>query len=523
LAEKHKLEKLLFESRKEKELFDSKMQFYTSVTHEIKTPLTLIKAPLEKIIDSGDGNEETKSNLRIIEKNTKRLLDLCMELLDFRKVESGGIKLNLENTDIVMWVKTILQSFYPTFEKERKKIKEIIPTSRFEAEVDRNSFSKIIGNMLSNAVKYSDSYISIEITEPNGANFSIIVRNDGDLIPEQSTDDIFNPFYRANGAEKREGNGIGLSLSRTLSELHGGSISYSQEDGLNKFVLTLPLHKDKKKEISESNKNETSVIVPPNSEDITILVAEDQDDLREFVANELKCKYKVLEASDGKEALRIIENNTVNIIVSDVMMPEMDGFELCDEIKNNVSTSHIPIILLTAQYNEQYRLKGLNTGADAYMEKPFSIELLKAQIGNLLKSRRLLGQMYIEKPQMAMDALSVSKVDNIFLKKFQDYLDTHISDENLSIEKLAEAMNLSETTLYRKVKSISGLSPKEFVRVTRLKRAIILMSEGETRINEIAYQVGFGSASYFSTCFQKQYGKSPTEYIKNKLPNGDVV
>jgi DNA-binding response OmpR family regulator len=424
-----------------------------------------------------------------------------------------------------MWVKTILQSFYPTFEKERKKVKEIIPTARFEAEVDRNSFSKIIGNLLSNAIKYSDSYISIEIIEPNqnGESFSIIVRNDGDLIPEQFTDDIFNPFYRAKGAEKREGNGIGLSLSRTLSELHGGSISYSQEDGLNTFVLTLPLHKEKKKGINESVRNETSAIIPPNSEEITILIVEDQVDLREFVANELKDKYRVLEASNGKEALNIIENSTVNIIVSDVMMPEMDGFELCDEIKNNVSTSHIPIILLTAQYNEQYRLKGLNTGADAYMEKPFSIELLKAQIGNLLKSRRQLGQMYIEKPQMAMDALSVSRVDNMFLKKFQDYLDTHISDENLSIEKLAEAMNLSETTLYRKVKSISGLSPKEFVRVTRLKRAIILMSEGETRINEIAYQVGFGSASYFSTCFQKQYGKSPTEYIKNKLPNGDVI
>ena len=223
--------------------------------------------------------------------------------------------------------------------------------------------------------------------------------------------------------------------------------------------------------------------------------------MRHFIARELAETYQVLEAENGKVALELVRKNTVNLIISDVMMPIMDGFELCNEMKNDVNVSHIPFILLTAQHNLQSRLKGLNSGADAYMEKPFSIELLTAQVGNLLKSRKLLNKTYLEKPFAPVASLAVSQVDDIFLRKLNDYLEEHLSNEALSVEMLADTMGMSTSSLYRKVKGL-------------------LMQNGENRISEIAFQVGFSSPAYFSTCFQKQYGKTPSEYMKHlKIEN----
>ena len=251
-----------------------------------------------------------------------------------------------------------------------------------------------------------------------------------------------------------------------------------------------------------------------------ILIVEDQDDMRHFIARELAEMYQVVEAENGKVALDLVRKNTVNLIISDVMMPIMDGFELCNEVKNDVNVSHIPFILLTAQNNLQSRLKGLNTGADAYMEKPFSIELLTAQVSNLLKSRELLNKTYLEKPFAPVASLAVSQVDDIFLHKLNDYLEENLSNEALSVEMLADTMGMSTSSLYRKVKGLSGLSPNDFIRIARLKKAILLMQNGENRISEIAFQVGFSSPAYFSTCFQKQYGKTPSEYMKHlKIEN----
>lgn len=519
LEEKHRINQDLFESKKEKELYDAKIQFFTFITHEIRTPLTLIKAPLEKILRSGDGTPSTQENLRIIEKNTQQLLNLSNQLLDFRKTESRGFKLNYVKTDVTLWLNTLLQPFFPVIEKEKKSFICDIPEGPFFAYIDREAFSKIVNNLLTNAIKYSDRQISLQMQiQEEKKEFSITVINDGHLIPDSEKENIFNPFYRLKETENQQGSGIGLSLARSLTEFHKGTLSYQQTtDGKNQFRLTLPeeqedcyqlVHERNTEESSDQNTEKE------NTGKSIVLIVEDQTDMRQFIAKELSDTYRVLEAANGKEAVNVLKENTVNLIISDVMMPVMDGFELCNVVKNDVNFSHIPFILLTAQHNLQSRLKGLNNGADAYMEKPFSIELLTAQVQNLLKSREMLTQTYRETPSVPAATLAVSTVDDIFLRKFNSYLEENIANEALSVEMLASEMGMSTSSLYRKVKGLSGLTPVEFIRITRLKKAAELMQTGESRINEIAFQTGFSSPAYFSTCFQKQYGKSPTDFMK---------
>lgn len=521
LIEKHRINQEIFESKKEKELYDAKIQFFTFITHEIRTPLTLIKAPLEKIIHSGDGSEMTKENLLIIEKNTGRLLDLSNQLLDFRKTESRGFKLNYVQTDILLWLNTIIQPFRPAFEKEGKAFTVFLPDTTFRASLDREAFAKILNNLLSNALKYSDNRIMLELLPPEGEEklFTIRVSNDGTLIPENEAENIFNPFYRLKETENRQGSGIGLSLARSLAEFHRGTLTFqAYRKKLNQFILILPQEQEDCYGIlADGEQDKTETVIIPDSSLPVVLIVEDQDDMRKFIAKEFSESYQVLEAGNGKVALDVIQNNTINLIISDITMPLLDGFELCNVLKNDVNFSHIPFIILTAQHNLQSRLKGLNTGADAYLEKPFSIELLMAQVRNLLKSRELLNKMYAEKPLTPVTTLAVSQVDDLFLHKLNEYLEENLNDEALSVEMLAETMNMSTSSLYRKVKGLSGLSPNDFIRIARLKKAVLLMQSGETRINEVAFQIGFSSPAYFSTCFQKQYGKTPTEFVKTIL------
>lgn len=511
LEEKHRLNQERFETRKEKELYDAKIQFFTFITHEIRTPLTLIKAPLEKILGSGDGSADTKEHLQTIDRNTGRLLNLSNQLLDFRKTESKGFKLNYSDTDICVWIESILQSFLPVMKLKNKEFTSDMPEKQLTVLIDREAFSKIISNLLSNAVKYSDRqiHLSVKADEVNNT-FSISVISDGQLIPETEREQIFTPFYRLNETIHQEGSGIGLALARSLADFHQGTLICTQtEKGLNCFTLTLPSRQSQERTLSVPNKSEIKDSGKP-----TLLIVEDQDEMRSFINKELSTEYTVLEAADGKEALDRLANNTIDLIISDVMMPNMDGFELCNAAKNDVNYSHIPFILLTAQHNLQSHLKGLNQGADAYMEKPFSIELLLAQVSNLLKNRELLNRAYKEKPLTQATDLSTSPADDIFLKNLTNCIERNITNQRLGVDMLASELGMSTSGLYRKVKGISGIPPVEFIKIARLKKAVRLMQEGETRMNEIAFQSGFSSPSYFSTSFLKQYGKSPSEFIK---------
>lgn len=538
LIEKHRIGRERFEAQKEKELYNAKIQFFTFITHEIRTPLTLIKAPLEKILRSGDGTPATKENLEIIGKNTQRLLDLSNQLLDFRKTESKGFRLNFVKTDIPFWLNTMLPRFTPSMEKGGKAFSLELPEQNPQAYIDREAFSKIVSNLLTNAIKYSEKkiYLRLAVSEEH---FTLTAGNDGFLIPEGEIEKIFEPFYRLKETENMQGSGMGLSLARSLAEFHNGTLVYRHSpEGLNEFVLTLPLKQENGYEISSGNTEEkseatiqpsdaagnqpeetvsqtTETIQPSVSGKLTVLIVEDQTDMREFIARELSETYTVLEADNGQTALDLLGRRAaVHLIISDVMMPVMDGFEFCNRVKNDINFSHIPFIILTAQHNLQSRLEGLNNGADAYIEKPFSIELLQAQINNLLKSREVLNRSYLEKPLTPAASLAVSKVDDLFLERFNAFLDENLTNESLNVEMLATAMNMSTSSLYRKVKGISGVSPVDFIRISRLKKAVYLMQSGEARINEIAFAVGFSSPAYFSTCFQKQYGKTPSEFMK---------
>jgi len=520
LERKHRRVHEIYENEKEKELYNAKIQFFTFITHEIRTPLTLIKAPLEKAIRLSKGSTPIQHNLMIIEKNTQRLLNLSNQLLDFRKTESRGFKLNFIKTDIWSLTDSIIQTFLPIFEKEEKILQVIYPKKQFFAYIDREAYSKILSNLLTNALKYSAKNIALEtdIDEDN-TYFKIIVTNDGSLIPLSEKEEVFKPFFRLKETENMEGSGIGLSLSRSLAEFHTGSLTYKHTNyGLNQFILELPFQQkdhyfDDTLEEESENVIKTNTVPSPTAK-LAILVVEDQKDMRQFIVDDLKDNYHVLEAEDGEKALNVLDNNSVNLIISDVMMPVMDGFELCNKVKNNVFYSHIPFIILTAQHNLQSRLEGLNKGADAYMEKPFSLELLQAQVTNLLKSREMLSKAYLEKPLMPTQTLAVSPLDDLFLTKFNVYLDKHLTSDTMSVEILAAEMGMSTSSLYRKVKGLSGVSPNDFIRISRLKKAVQLMQAGESRINDIAFRVGFSSPTYFSTCFQKQYGKTPSEFIK---------
>lgn len=540
LEEQHRVRQAIFEARKEKEVYDAKFQFFTFITHEIRTPLTLIRGPLEKILTSGDGTQDTQENLRLIEKNTDRLLELSNQLLDFRKIESHGFTLNFIQTDIPLWLESVLQPFRPEGEKRGRTFTADLPAVRFRAAIDREAFTKIISNLLTNAFKYSEQMVSLQLLPPSSGErrFSICVRNDGPLIPAGQRDAIFTPFYRLESHLHQPGSGIGLSLARSLAESHHGTLSYQpDEEGMNRFICTLPLEqagweagpKTAQSTTTALPVEEEHSVAPPDSispaprdalaeNRAAVLIVEDQPDMRRFIAGELATEYRVWEAGNGREALEILEapeKNPVRLIVSDLMMPVMDGFELCNRLKNDVNYSHIPFILLTAQHTLQSRLEGLNRGADAYMEKPFSIDLLFAQIRNLLKNRELLTRTYREKPLASAASLALSPLDDVFLKKLHDFLDQQIGNEALTVEMVAAAMQMSASSLYRKVKGLSGLSPVDFIKIARLKKAVGLMQAGETRINEISYRAGFSSPAYFSTCFQKQYGKSPSEFLRD--------
>lgn len=511
----------LFEAEKEKELYDAKIQFFTFITHEIRTPLTLIKAPLEKVIRLNEGSEKTRQNLQVIEKNTQRLLDLSNQLLDFRKTESRGFRLNFVRTNVSVMLENILTPFFTIFRNEGKSFSTHLPEKQVFAYIDRNAFTKIVTNLLTNALKYADGFVDLKMSASDDMSqtFSLIIANDGFLIPREESERIFTPFYRLKETQNRLGSGIGLSLSRTLTEFHHGSLIFNAtEDGLNQFTLTLPVKQnDYNFDLTEEPGRpepaaDKTIVTNPNKP--ALLIVEDQPDMRTFIAEELRSSYEILEAENGKEALGLLRNHMILLIISDIMMPVMNGFELCNAVKNDVRFSHIPFILLTAQHNQQSHLTGLNQGADAYMEKPFSPEHLSAQIDNLLRNREILRKAYVEKPLIPAQSLASSPLDDRFLQQLNAYISENLTNEHLSVEMIADKMNMSNSSLYRKVKGIAGISPIDFMRIVRLKKAIELMQSGEMRINEIAFATGFSSPAYFSTSFQKQYGKSPSEFMK---------
>lgn len=522
------------EQLKKEEIYKAKIEFFTSIAHEIRTPITLIKAPLDYILNSRSNEREVNENLITMERNTDRLLVLVNQLLDFRKIESKAFTLSLKVRNINVLVTNTYNRFVPTARQKHLEMTLECPQHTIMASVDEEAVTKVCSNLFNNAIKYSSSYIKVILSENEDLHyFQITVKNDGEPIPVDLRQSIFEAFFQIKDDSQpaQPGSGIGLTLATSLVQLHNGKLFLDEHAEDTAFIVQIPtnvspgVQLDSVEEMIEEEAVEEAGIssIPSETPDTAkevVLIVEDNEELQEFLAKQLGKYYRVLTAGNGIEAMEALKKHLINLIVSDVMMPLMDGLELCKSIKSNLETCHIPIILLTAKTTLSNKIEGLKIGADAYIEKPFAMPHLLVQIKNLLESRMKLRQNFANNPYIATNSMAQNKADEDFLNKLTEIVRQNLDDENFNIDNLASEMNMSRTSLHRKIKGITEFTPGDFIRIIRLKRAAELLMEGEYRINEICMLVGIHSLSYFSKSFQKQFGVLPKDFAKNRGNQG---
>lgn len=510
-------------TRKEKEIYKAKIEFFTNISHEIRTPLTLIKSPLEKVIQKISNLPDVSEYLSIIEENTNRLLDLVNQLLDFRKAEADEINLTFVETNITNILKNTYERFSEAINDKQLLFRLETGNVDVHAFLDPEAFRKILSNLIGNAITHAENTIIVHL-EADKEKLTISVANDGVLIPVHLKEKIFEPFYRVSGNETKTGTGIGLALARSLAEMHHGKLALNTTTSdMNYFVLSLPIHQEMEFTI-RPKKNKISTVSLPverkvsHSHHTTILLVEDSEELLNFLADELKETYLIFKALNAEIAREILEKENIQLIISDVMMPGMNGFELCKLIKTNLETSHIPVILLTSKSPMEAKLEGLESGADAYIEKPFSIKHLKVHVNNLIENRKHIMAYYASSPLAHIKSIATTKTDEAFIKKLDEIIFENMADHDLSVDTLADLMYMSRSTFYRKIKDISNLGPNELINITRLKKSAELLKTGKYRIFEVAEKVGYNSTTSFGRNFHKQFGMTPSEYM-NKESN----
>lgn len=529
---RHEMEQL--KTSTERRLYESKMKFFTMIAHEIRTPVSLIKGPLEKIMrEEASLPAPVAEDLVVIDRNSTRLLELVNQLLDFKKVESSDYMASFRQTAIVPLLRSITDRFAPTVSQSGGELITRFPAEELLAEVDAEGVTKLVSNLLNNARKYMKSRVEIDVTASgDGKSLVIKVSDDGEGIPAKEIDKIFRPFYQVVDERQgsRGGSGIGLSIVKNVVEMHRGKIDVDSTVGEGTtFTVTLPLTQpdaqpaeqgaeDKEKNAEATadgtKRGEATQTASGMAEEAipTMLVVDDNDELLEFIADSFADTYNVLTASDGEKAWEVLKKNpSTAIIVSDWMMPNMSGDELCRKVRTDSDFSHIPFIMLTAKTDDTSKTEGMNCGADAYVEKPFSLNYLEACLRGILDMRRRLRQRYASSPFEPMDTLATSEPDNEFLNSLNKLIEENLDNTRLSVDMIAEQLGISRTKLFTKVKELAGMSPGELVQLTRLKRAAQLLSSGQHRVSEVCYMVGFSSPSYFSKCFAKQFGMRPNE------------
>lgn len=515
-TKKKNQEKLrLFESEKERELYSSKIDFFTNVAHEIRTPLTLINGPLETLVEMDIEEPVIRKNIEQMQRNVMELLTLINQILDFRKIDANKITMNFTNCDIAAIINDVYQEFLPMALSHNKKFLLTLPKDKVYTRVDRESFIKILNNLFSNAVRYSDTHIEVDL-EVREKEFCLTVSNDGEIVPADMVDKIFDPFYQLKkNANINASSGIGLSLARSLTELHHGTLIYQCLDDLNVFILTVPLNEvtvQEEESIEMFNDNSTEL----QSKQEKILVVEDNIELLSFMTDKLSQSFAVEKATNGAEAWDIILSKNISLVITDIMMPIMDGFELCKKIKSDIEYCHIPIILLTAKNDLNSKIKGLETGADVYIEKPFSFKYLITQLNSLLENRKREREAFMKKPYVTSQSIGLCKADEELINKIIAIIQDNITDSNFGVERLSEITNMSRSSLHRKIKALSGIPPTDFIRLIRLKKASELIAEGRYRTGEVCYIVGINSPSYFIKLFQKQFGMTPKDFEKQQ-------
>lgn len=510
-----------YRANQEKEVYKSKINFFVNLVHEIRTPLTLIRLPLEKMMET-DREGKDKEYLAMMDKNVGYLLSVTNQLLDFQKMESGALQLSKKECLVNELVEDIYIQFTGVAALKGFELNRVLPEEHLFALIDKEKISKILVNLTGNALKYARTKIVLTLSADE-KTVDITVSNDGDRIPDEEKEKIFEAFYQLPGDKKAvAGTGIGLAFAKSLAEAHHGGLRVEDAaEGGAAFVLSLPLEKveavaadaaEEPVQAAEENGQEERQVTEPSEQEYTVLLVEDNVDLLNVTQASLSEWYRVLTAGNGREALDVLAAENVDIIVSDVMMPEMDGLELCNKVKTTIDYSHIPMILLTAKTTLEAKLEGMECGADAYIEKPFLVKQLRMQIENLFKLRQNFYKLMSgEKDPDDMEAL-MTRRDYEFLTKVKEAVADQLADENLSIEIIAEQVNMSRSNFYRKVKALTGISPNDYLKMARLQRAAELIREG-LPISEVAERVGFTSSSYFAKCFKTQFGVLPKDYM----------
>lgn len=519
--------KLISLNAEMKEVTAQKLQFFTNVSHEVRTPLTLILAPLDRLIVSLRESPYA-SDLGLIQKNANRLLRVINQILDFRKVEGKQEKLAVREIDLVPFVGEI-KSYFDSMGSVRA-ISYTFTSSMKQCTlwIDLDLLEKVLVNLLSNAFKFTPEggSVRIELTEEEDRVF-IRVIDTGSGIQPGNLPHLFDRFYTE---DRSMGTGIGLQLVKEYIHMHGGEIHVKSEPG-QRTTFTVCLRKGKA-HFEDSDLMETSVshqayeasrLDDSETKEIlsktypyTILITEDDDEVRGFLERELSLHFKIRTAANGKDALRVLEEEEISLVVSDVMMPEMNGFELCRTIKSQLLFSHIPVILLTALTDERQRIFGITGGADDYIQKPFHTDYVKIKIIHLLQERQKLRERLLEKLRdnklLLSEPEKVESIDDAFLRKFAEQIEAVYADPEYNVEKLSETLGLSRGHLHRKIKELTGTAPVEFLRTYRLNKATQLLRQNAYTVSEVAYRTGFSSPAYFSKCFKAVYGVTPTEY-----------
>lgn len=519
----------------EQEFTRYKLVFFTNIAHEFRTPLTLIQGSLEKekrIMKTNHWQLELEKTVRTMDKSVQRMLRLIDQLLEFRKMQAGKLKLSLQETDVVMFVQGICKMFDDAAESKQIDFKFESQLPAYLMYLDQQKMDKVVFNLLSNAFKYTHAKGTISVSLSFTDVMTIRVADTGVGIPQEKRELLFSRFMQSSYTG--ESFGIGLHLTHELVRTHHGEITYQEnEGGGSVFVVTIPLQKDcyeasdflvkdspilkadlTKERDGQEEKTTDAVPSAPSAplNRRTILLIEDDNDVREFLLSELESCFDLKVASDGKAGIAMAKELDVDLIVSDVMMPGMNGFELTKRLKNSFETSHIPIILLTALSTDENVLEGTESGADAYITKPFSPQLLMARILQLLNQCEILRQKFGKVPQEIRSAMLRNEQDSLFVKRLDSIVYSRLGEQDLSVDKVAGLLHLGRTIFYKKVRGTTGYTPNEYIRVIRLRKAAELLKEGEKNVSEVAYAVGFDNPYYFSKCFKEQFGMPPSHY-----------
>ena len=538
---KRQKEQLEIVSKQLEEATQAKLLFFTNISHEFKTPLSLILGPVQTLLAHNSLPKEEQDLLFLIKKNSNRLLHLISEVIEFRSYENNKMQMYFTKGNLKSFL-TELNSFFTDRIKQKKlNFQFVAEDTSFEMAFDKEKVEKIYFNLLSNALKFTpqEGSINVSLTKedlplpPSKGEVAVLrVFNSGSYIPKDKQNEVFEHFYKIN--PDSEGSGIGLALVQALVASHNGTISVESTEGEGTtFVIRLPFSQEQvsAKAVYDSNYIETHLdllpslpasveklklptVVPSAPEKPTVLIVEDNEDMRQFIRYILSDNYNLIEAENGEEGFEVAKKHLPDVVISDVMMPKTDGFDLCQLLKTNVATNHIPVILLTAYALDEQKQVGFESGADAYISKPFNVRLLKTRVRKLIENRKKIRESFSNFLLNETKQETLGKVEQQFITDFTQYVENSIANPELNIDEIADALGLSRSNLYRKIKSLTDYSPNELIRTIRVKYAKQLLNSKAKSISEVAYEVGFSSPSYFAKCFKDFYNESPTEYLE---------